>query len=152
MRRVATIALVASVALLGACGSNDDAGSGSGDAETPSDAGSGSESSGSDGNGSAGGSGGAATVELGGDIYEFSTVTCTLAGVTLLNFSGGSDNGSISVADPTVLVRLTIAGGEWVDDGSAPAPDRSGDTFTWTGPLSELSSGDQAEATITVSC
>lgn len=148
MGRVATIALVASLVLLSACGGDDELGSGSGDADTPRDAVSGSESSGSDGSGG----GGSATVELGGDIYEFSTVTCTLAGATLLNFSEGSDNGSISVADPVVLVRLAIAGGEWVDDGSAPAPDRSGDTFTWTGPLGELSSGDEAEATITVSC
>ena len=150
MRRV-IVALTAAAVLVAACGGDDGAGSDPGGANASGDTVAGSESSSSDGGDPAGG-GGSTTVELGGDTYEFSTVTCTLAGATLLNFSEGSDSGSIAVTDPVVLIRLAIADGEWVDDGAPSTPDRSGDTFTWSGSLSELASGDEAKATITVTC
>lgn len=148
----AMVALTVAAVVLSACGGDDDAGSPSGDAGTSGDTVAGSEASGSDDGGTPPGGGESATVQLGGATYEFSSVTCTLAGFTLLSFAEGSDNGGINVADPVVLVRLAIAGGEWVDNGAAPEPERSGDTFTWSGPLSELASGDEAEATITVRC
>ena len=137
MRR-AFIALIAIAILASACG-DDDGGIQEAD------------SAGSSDTVAASGSG-SATAVVGGDTYEFSTVTCTLAGATLLSFSEGANSGSVSVADPVILVRLAVEGQEWVDDGAAQEPDRSGDTFSWSGPMSELSTAEEAEVSITISC
>jgi len=134
--------LFALVLVLAACGGADDSGPGIDETNTPGTPDAGTASTG----------GGSATAILGGETHEFSTAACTLGGAVLLSFEEGDDHGSISSADPVVLIRLAIGSGEWVDDGAAHEPERSGDTFTWSGTLADLVTGDEASVQITVRC
>lgn len=95
---------------------------------------------------------GTATVLLDGTTYDFTGATCVTAGSILLGFEDGEDMGSITSAGDVTLIRLEIDGAQYVDGGSAPPPDETGNGFTWSGQMSELNGGEAVEVEITYNC
>ena len=98
---------------------------------------------------------GSATVTLDDSEYEFGDAAgCTIAGGNVFaTFEDGDDMVSLTAADDVVLVRMTIDGVNWVDTGSAPDPDVSGQRVTWTGEMAELDGGDSpVDAMIEFAC
>lgn len=102
----------------------------------------------------------------GGDTTRGATVTvdsseyvldesrsCTLNGGALLSrFEDGNDMVTITSTGSVVLVRMTIEGDDWVDQGSPPEPDVSGKRVRWAGEMSKLDGGETADVTIEFTC
>lgn len=126
------------VLVLGACGSSEDPAPEAGvvdDAE----------------NGGGDGGNVSATVQVGGETYEFDTASaCTTEGMIAIQFEDGEDWVSLNVAGDVILVRMLLGGKEWVDLGSPDPPTVSGNSVSWSGPMS--SDGQQEQVTMDFGC
>ena len=110
----------------------------------------------SEGSGPESGSEATAVVTLGASTYELTSEQgCSLPGgdAILVNFSNGTDMVSLTSADGTVLVRMTLDGVDWVDSGGPPPPDVTDTGATWAGEMSEFNGGGPPQnATIDIDC
>jgi hypothetical protein len=146
MRRPLSFIFVLVLSLvLAACGGSDDpdagddGGSGTNGEEVP-----------SDGDGGTSGDG-TVTVVIDGTTHEFSGANCSANGNIFLDFSDGDDAGSITASGDINLIRLDVEGVEYVDMGSAHAPDDTGSGFSWSGEMSG-SDGETVDVEITYNC
>lgn len=164
MNRISIAAGVLVVLLLGTgCSGDDSSSSDSGADATEENPASEGDDSGSSGDAepsddAQSSTGGSATVTLGGSSYEMtdSMGGCGVAddGTTILaSFSNGANTMTLTSADDVILVRMTLDGEEWVDNGD-PAPAEISDSgATWSGELSHFN-GDEApqEGSIVLTC
>ncbi len=101
------------------------------------------------------GSGGTATVQVGGNTYDFSGATDCFPdpdGATglAIRFDDGGDFVSLNQVGDTILVRALLEGVEYVDTGSPDPPSVSGGTVTWSGELS--GDGESYDVQMSFSC
>ena len=99
--------------------------------------------------------GAAATVTIGSDIRTIDgDVACLTGAMTSFTFANGSDEISITDTGDLVLVRMTIDGNDWVDAGSAPSPEVTGEgagaVVAWSGEMS--SNGVSESVSLEVTC
>jgi len=85
--------------------------------------------------------GATATVTIGSEVYEVvGDVACLTGGALAFTFANGTDQITINHSNDVILIRMTIAGADWVDAGSPPAPvvigGGAGAVVTWSGPMS----------------
>lgn len=100
-----------------------------------------------------GGDGGnvSATVQVGGETYEFDTASaCTTDGMIAIQFEDGEDWVSLDVTGDLIPVRMLVGGKQWVDLGSPDPPTVSGNSVSWSGPTS--SHGQQEQVTMDFAC
>lgn len=126
------------VLVMGACGGSDDTSPEAGVVD--------------DGvGGGSDGANGSATVQVGGQTYDFDTATaCSTDGFIAIEFEDGEDWVSLNVAGDVVLVRMLLDGKQWVDLGSPDPPTVSGNSVSWSGPMS--SDGEQEQVTMDFAC
>ncbi len=154
MRRSTIVAAFLAIGLLASsCGADDDTSSApSGDSAD----GSSQTDPGQPGT-EAGSAGATAVVTVGETTYEMtSEAGCNILGADtiLATFTSGADQASLTAAEGTVLVRMTLDGVDWVDSGGAPQPVLTDGGATWTGQVAEFPNGGAtpADATIEMTC
>jgi len=91
-----------------------------------------------------------ATARVGATTYEFDMATScrpdpTVAPGISLRFEKGADWISLTAAGDIVLVRMLLAGDEWVDQGSPTAPEATGNTVTWSGTMTSTGISEDVE-------
>jgi hypothetical protein len=148
MRRSAVALLLGLLLVASACGDDDESSSSE---SSPSE-----DSSSEDLPAAGAGTDGSAVIQISGSTYEMTDAnSCQLFGdgTVLVGFTNADDMMSLNSAGGVVHVRLNIDGADWVDTGSPPDPEISGNTATWTGDMSLFDGGGEAEvATITITC
>ncbi len=102
-------------------------------------------------------SGAAATVTIGSETHSLEgDVACLTGAATSVTFANGSDEISITDTGDVVLIRMTFDGEDWVDAGSAPAPEVTGEgegaVVRWSGEMSRVSNGVSESVSLEVSC
>ena len=137
------LALMVMVLVVAACGGGD----GSSSQDDAVDAASEAVETGGDG------SGATASVQVGGDSYEFSGATDCFpdgpAGVAI-RFDDGDDFVSLNQAGDITLVRARLEGTEYADNGSPDSPVVSGSNVTWSGEMG--GDGESYDVQMSFSC
>jgi hypothetical protein len=99
---------------------------------------------------------GSATLEFGGESYEFTTDTGCVVLDSLVSVSMGKygveNHMSLTRAGDVVLVRVSVDGQDWEQSGEAPEPEVAGSTATWNGDIVADGSGATETVTITAMC
>lgn len=153
MRRWAVALIVAALVVAG-CGGGDDSSQQGGDTNAASDVGDAGDVGTEADDSSAGGSA-TASLQVGGNSYEFSTATDCFPdpdgpGGLAIRFDDGADFVSLNQVGDTILVRARLGGSEYADNGSPDPPVVSGNNVSWSGEMS--ADGEPQTVQMSFSC